>query len=73
MHSQTNRPEKDHAAQLRAFHELLKTHPEYKFQEGGVKLVLVGGSRNSEDAARVDGLQQLATSLGISVRMIYYV
>lgn len=59
------RPEKDHAAQLKAFHELLKAHPEYKSQ-GGVKLVLVGGSRNTEDAARVDGLKKLALSLGIS-------
>ena len=67
------RPEKDHQAQLRAFHSFLVKHPEYKSH--GVKLVLIGGSRNAEDAARVDGLRKLAKELDIEVssRRIGYV
>jgi alpha-1,2-mannosyltransferase len=62
------RPEKDHTAQLHSFRELLKAHPEYGNPDNsGVKLVLVGGSRNAGDAARVDGLQLLAKDLGIEV------
>ena len=63
------RPEKDHAAQLRAFHRLLETHPEYKGQgPSSVKLVLVGGSRNVGDATRVEDLRMLAKELDIQVR-----
>lgn len=60
------RPEKDHAAQLHAFQLLLKEHPEYKSQStNGVKLVLVGGSRNAGDESRVESLRKLAVELGI--------
>ncbi|EIW81552.1 glycosyltransferase family 4 protein [Coniophora puteana RWD-64-598 SS2] len=60
------RPEKDHAAQLRAFAELLEKHAEYRpGQPSAVKLVLLGGSRNAGDSARVEGLRELAKSLGI--------
>ncbi|KAJ7592987.1 mannosyltransferase [Mycena floridula] len=60
------RPEKDHKAQLLSFAELLKRHPEYKSgSDKPVKLVLIGGSRNEGDAARVKGLQDLSKSLGI--------
>jgi len=60
------RPEKDHPAQLHSLHELFKTHPEYASEgDHQVKLVLVGGSRNPADAARVDGLRALAKDLGI--------
>lgn len=62
------RPEKDHAAQVRVFERLLRLHPEHaeaKNGVAGVKLVLLGGSRNAEDAARVEGLRQLAKELGI--------
>ncbi|EIN12293.1 UDP-Glycosyltransferase/glycogen phosphorylase [Punctularia strigosozonata HHB-11173 SS5] len=59
------RPEKDHAAQLRSFAELLKNHPEYAVGEKKVRLVLIGGSRNTDDAARVDGLKALAQELGV--------
>lgn len=71
--NQFRRPEKDHAAQLHALHELSKTHPEY-FRGGKeqVKLVLVGGSRNAEDAARVEGLRALAKDLDIEVRVLNY-
>jgi hypothetical protein len=62
------RPEKDHVAQLRSFHELLTTHPEYRTSnQDGVKLVLVGGCRNNDDAARIDGLRKLAKELEIDV------
>ena len=61
------RPEKDHPAQLRAFANLLSEHPEYKGGEGGVRLVLIGGSRNEGDAARVEGLRRMAEELGVAV------
>lgn len=64
------RPEKDHAAQLRAFSAFLAKYPEWK--DRGVQLVLIGGSRNAEDAARVDGLRALARELGIEVRLPLY-
>ncbi|KIP05207.1 glycosyltransferase family 4 protein, partial [Phlebiopsis gigantea 11061_1 CR5-6] len=57
------RPEKDHAAQLRAFHAFLDKYPEWR--KRNVQLVLIGGSRNAEDAARVDGLRALARELAI--------
>ncbi|KAI0763548.1 mannosyltransferase [Trametes elegans] len=60
------RPEKDHAAQLHAFHKLLELYPEYRGSgRSSVKLVLVGGSRNVEDATRVEDLHILARELGI--------
>ncbi|KAF5360868.1 hypothetical protein D9756_004945 [Leucocoprinus leucothites] len=62
------RPEKDHPAQLRAFAELLSCYPEHTRNIGTrdpVKLVLIGGSRNEEDAQRVAGLRQLARELKI--------
>lgn len=63
------RPEKDHAAQLYSLHELFKIHPEYR---NVVKLVLVGGSRNAGDAARVEGLRALAKELEIEVRVLCF-
>ena len=46
-------PEKDHAAQIKAFKVLLQSHPEYKTDKRDApRLVLLGGSRNDEDAAR---------------------
>lgn len=69
------RPEKDHAAQLRAFAELLARYPEHRASEndGGVRLVLVGGSRNEGDATRVEGLRQLAKHLKIDVCAYSYI
>ena len=62
------RPEKDHIAQVKAFHRLLQSHAQYS-QPGSklVKLVLVGGSRNDGDAARVEKLRRLVKDLGIEV------
>ncbi|KAI5123105.1 hypothetical protein M0805_001461 [Coniferiporia weirii] len=57
------RPEKDHAAQLHAVSELLKVHREHRET---VRLVMVGGCRNDEDAARVKALHVLAAELGIT-------
>lgn len=62
-----SRPEKDHAAQLQALHELFSQHPEYRSRL--VKLVLIGGARNDEDAARVVSLRSLAGELAISVSL----
>lgn len=68
--SSSCRPEKDHAAQLYSLAELFKIYPEYR--EGGlkVKLVLVGSSRNAEDAARVEKLKDLAHELSIRVSIV---
>jgi hypothetical protein len=63
-----SRPEKDHPAQLRALHALFQRYPEYRAQ--GVKLVLIGGSRNAGDAARVDALRTLADKLDIAVGLL---
>ncbi|KAJ6482944.1 mannosyltransferase [Mycena vitilis] len=57
------RPEKDHAAQIRALHELLKDHPEYATE--GIQLVMIGGCRNAEDEGRVEELRTLARDLGV--------
>ncbi|ESK97445.1 asparagine-linked glycosylation alpha-mannosyltransferase-like protein [Moniliophthora roreri MCA 2997] len=59
------RPEKDHPAQLHALHELFKEHPEFK-ESRPVKLVMVGGSRNAQDAARVENLRTLSKELGLN-------
>jgi len=60
------RPEKDHIAQVHAFHQLFQAHPQYFHSDGeSVKLVLVGGSRNSDDSRRVDELRQLVKDLNI--------
>jgi alpha-1,2-mannosyltransferase len=67
------RPEKDHAAQLHSFSELLKIHPEYHNLDTGAKLVLVGGSRHAGDAARVEGLQLLAKQLEIEKHVEFVV
>ncbi|KAI0076731.1 glycosyltransferase family 4 protein [Panus rudis PR-1116 ss-1] len=68
------RPEKDHAAQLHAFQTLLKTHPEYQRSgEKQVRLVLIGGSRDAGDAARVESLKSLAKELGIEANVQFIV
>jgi len=65
---QYHRPEKDHRAQLHAFHKLLNMHPEYaRNDDNSVKLVLVGGSRNEGDANRIVELRELAKTLDIEV------
>lgn len=59
------RPEKAHRLQLEAFAELLKDCPEYRI--GGkrpIRLVLVGGCRNDEDAKLLNGLEETAASFG---------
>jgi alpha-1,2-mannosyltransferase len=60
------RPEKEHVTQLRAFAELIK-HPDFSEKAKKVRLVLIGGSRNADDAARVDRLKEMAVNLGIQV------
>ncbi|KAH8082473.1 mannosyltransferase [Cristinia sonorae] len=67
------RPEKDHPAQLHAFHKLLQEHPEYSSTSQRVQLVLIGGSRNAEDAARVEGLKALAKMLNIQDQVQFIV
>ncbi|KAM6494268.1 mannosyltransferase [Amanita muscaria] len=68
------RPEKDHAVQLHSFHKLLQTHPEYAGSDTErVRLVLVGGSRNAGDAARVDSLLKLAQELGLTDHIAFVI
>ncbi|KAF8955260.1 mannosyltransferase [Flammula alnicola] len=68
------RPEKDHRAQLIAFHRLLQLNPEYaRNNDDQVKLVLVGGSRNDGDAKRVVELRNLAKELGIEPHVEFVV
>ncbi len=55
------RPEKNHVAQLLAYATLRETYP-----QDNAKLVLLGGSRNSDDAQRVHDLRALARKLGIA-------
>ena len=63
--SHLSRPEKDHAAQLRAFQRCLCVQPQ--FLEKNVKLVLLGGGRNAADATRVEELRRFAKELGIEL------
>jgi alpha-1,2-mannosyltransferase len=65
-----NRPEKDHPTQLYAFAELLRLHPEYQQGPSYLKLVLIGGSRSSDDEERVEALQALSKRLEIDVSLI---
>ncbi|PIL35103.1 hypothetical protein GSI_02891 [Ganoderma sinense ZZ0214-1] len=68
------RPEKDHQAQLRAFHALLEKYPEYRGSgPDAVQLVLVGGSRNVGDATRVENLRLLARELDIQEQVRFVV
>jgi alpha-1,2-mannosyltransferase len=60
------RPEKDHRTQLLALSSLLEFHPEYR--NPPVKMVLMGGSRNAEDAERVKQLRSFAKDLRVEVR-----
>ncbi|CAE6443376.1 unnamed protein product [Rhizoctonia solani] len=57
------RPEKDHTKQILAFSKLFEIYPEHK--EHGVRLVLIGSSRNAADEARVKVLQNLVTELDL--------
>ena len=66
-------PEKNHAAQIQAFQKLLEQNPQFKSDSnpsGGVRLVLIGGSRNEDDRARVTQLRRLAGELGVEVRSL---
>eukprot|EP01117_Protostelium_nocturnum_P013429 TRINITY_DN5009_c0_g1_i1.p1 TRINITY_DN5009_c0_g1~~TRINITY_DN5009_c0_g1_i1.p1 ORF type:complete len:484 (-),score=164.67 TRINITY_DN5009_c0_g1_i1:78-1529(-) len=58
------RPEKNHSLQLQSLQTLFKQHPEYKKE--GIKLVMIGSSRNKEDDQRIEKLRQEAQQLGIS-------
>ena len=60
------RPEKEHATQLRALAALFKIDPSLR---DSVRLVMVGGVRNVGDEKRVEGLKELAISLGLWVCM----
>ncbi|PVU88717.1 hypothetical protein BB561_005730 [Smittium simulii] len=64
------RPEKDHSLQLEAFAKLLHDYPEWRKTEsnhtdGYIKLIMIGGVRNSGDQARADKLRELSKSLKI--------
>ncbi|KAF8510347.1 mannosyltransferase [Hysterangium stoloniferum] len=67
------RPEKDHAAQLHSLNELFRIHPEYRRGDLAVKLILIGSSRNADDATRIQNLQDLANELGIEANVEFKV
>lgn len=59
------RPEKDHPLQIRAFSALLaKKTPE---ERANLKLILIGGCRNTQDELRVEELKKLSQDLGVPV------
>ncbi|KAG8747127.1 asparagine-linked glycosylation protein [Ceratobasidium sp. 414] len=55
------RPEKDQAKQIHSLAQLFESHPEHRSQ--GVRLVLLGSSRNAADAERIVTLQNLVAEL----------
>jgi alpha-1,2-mannosyltransferase len=57
------RPEKDHLTVLKAFSILLSNHPEMR--NDGVKLVLIGSTRDDRDRQKVDSLRSEAVNLDI--------
>ncbi|EST08449.1 Glycosyl transferase, family 1 [Kalmanozyma brasiliensis GHG001] len=59
------RPEKEHPTQLYVLSELVKSHPQLFTGEGGVKLVMMGSSRNAADEKRISLLRSLCTQLGL--------
>ncbi|WRT64804.1 uncharacterized protein IL334_001739 [Kwoniella shivajii] len=60
------RPEKDHAKQLHALASLFEKHPQYRSGKQSIKLIMMGGSRDSADEERLNGLRRLAVKLGIT-------
>ncbi|KAG6865199.1 hypothetical protein C0991_004570 [Blastosporella zonata] len=64
------RPEKDHAAQLLAFAQLLEIYPEHS---ANTRILLLGGCRNQGDADRVNDLRRLAKGLKIEDRVEFIV
>ncbi|KAG8681628.1 asparagine-linked glycosylation protein [Ceratobasidium sp. 394] len=61
------RPEKDQAKQIYSLAQLFEFHPEYRSQ--GVRLVLLGSSRNAADAERIITLRSLVAELKLEVRL----
>lgn len=66
------RPEKNHAAQLHALKLLLDQAPQFRTTEP-VKLVMAGSVRNAADEARVEGLRELARTLGVEDKVTFAV
>ncbi|TPX37982.1 GDP-Man:Man3GlcNAc2-PP-dolichol alpha-1,2-mannosyltransferase [Synchytrium microbalum] len=63
------RPEKAHPLQLEAFAKLLHQHPDLK----NWKLVLLGSSRNDEDAQRVKALRELVATYQLQDHVVFEV
>ncbi|CBQ72408.1 related to ALG11-required for asparagine-linked glycosylation [Sporisorium reilianum SRZ2] len=63
------RPEKEHPTQLHVLRRLLDTRPDLFSGENGVKLVMMGSSRNADDEARIELLRALATSLRLDAHV----
>ncbi|WWC67918.1 uncharacterized protein I206_101836 [Kwoniella pini CBS 10737] len=59
------RPEKEHSKQLYALAALFERYPQYKTGAQSVKLIMMGGSRDAGDEARVDALRALAKKLDL--------
>ncbi|KAK3833815.1 MAG: hypothetical protein JOS17DRAFT_682804 [Linnemannia elongata] len=74
------RPEKGHALQLDAMAQLLKDHPEYRQNAGGleknpkaVQLVMVGSARDESDNNRIKQLKEKAAQLGITDNVTFVI
>ncbi|PPQ63599.1 hypothetical protein CVT24_004459 [Panaeolus cyanescens] len=62
------RPEKDHLAQVHAFHRLLERYPQYR-KDKSVQLVMIGGCRNEGDAERVERLRSAVEQLDLGAHV----
>lgn len=71
------RPEKEHPTQLRILATLLSRRPDLfsssAHGQGGVKLLMMGSARNSEDETRIKLLRALAVELGVDQHVEFLV
>ncbi|KAI9221349.1 GDP-Man:Man(3)GlcNAc(2)-PP-Dol alpha-1,2-mannosyltransferase [Blastocladiella britannica] len=63
------RPEKNHALQLEALHQLFTLYPQVRQNYPDFRLVMLGSCRGPEDGGRVEALRTQATRLGIADRV----
>ncbi|XP_067889515.1 GDP-Man:Man(3)GlcNAc(2)-PP-Dol alpha-1,2-mannosyltransferase [Heterodontus francisci] len=57
------RPEKDHSLQIKAFYQFLQMK---SAEQSAVKLILIGGCRNTDDEERVVRLKELCETLRVT-------
>ncbi|ORX98574.1 UDP-Glycosyltransferase/glycogen phosphorylase [Basidiobolus meristosporus CBS 931.73] len=67
------RPEKNHTLQLEMMKELLDRYPNYANGKDGVRLVLIGSSRNEDDEGRIQKLRNKAIELDLQEQVEFVV